>query len=229
MSEIAALFGTTGGFGTITGCALISDDPVTKSDRARAQGTAGDELASNLHNTMTEYTSTYEINNATNGVKALILGSVLNSRVITKIAIKTQASDKYNMVEISGHQHGTNPHLNASMKQIAISGLVTADVVPYGAVDYLGGTVGAAAALTSGDITLECQHDDKTGPDGNHVVGQNFDAMATANSDYVGIPTTAAGTGWKVTSNGAPVSNTDFQSTKVTGTQTVGVLALPGA
>lgn len=227
MAEPTILFGATDGIGAITGCELVSDTPSINRDRARALGASGDEVAANLHNERTEYTSTYNIVSDTNDVSTLILGAVVNGRVVTRIAIKTQAGDSYNTLEVTSHNHADNAHAD-TLKQVAIAGVLgEIAITAYGAVDFMEGTAGDNAGLQSGEITFECQHNDKTGPLGNHLIGENCDAMASADSEWVGVPTTAAVAGWDVTVNENAVSNTEFKTTKVTGTKTAGTMAAP--
>lgn len=226
MAEPTILFGASDGFGAITGCELQSDTPNLQSDRARALGASGDEAANNLHNERTEYSATYRIVSDTNDVADLILGAVVNGRDVTRIHIGTQAGDEYNTVEISGHNHTDNAHAD-TLKQVAIADVIgEIAITAYGAVDFLGGTAGDNAALQSGSITFECQHNDKTDEAGDHLIGENYDAMATAESEWVGVPTTAA-SGWDVTTKENPVSNTDFKTTRVSGTKTAGTMAAP--
>lgn len=227
MSEPVILFGATDGFGAITGCELQSDTPNVQKDRANALDASGNEAANTTHNQRTEHTATYRIVSDTNDVAALILGAVVNSRAITRIAIRTQAGDEYNTLEIAGHNHADNAHAD-TLQQVAIADVLGAiAVTAYGAVDFLGGTAGTVAGLQSGDITFECQHQDKQGPTGNHLVGENYNAMATADSEWVGVPSVVAAAGWDVTTTESPVSNTDFKTTRVSGTKTAGSMAAP--
>jgi len=221
MTTPSVLFGPSGGFGAITGCELKSDTPNEQSDRARAFDSKGNEVKAKLHNKRTEYTSIYEIVSDTNGVGALILGSLMNGRIVTSIAIGTSNGDDANTVTLTGHQHADNAHYN-TLQQAEIS---CAGVTAFGVVDFLGGTAGDSAAPSAGEITFACQHNDKTGPAGDHFIGENYDAMVVAKTTWEGVPETDAADGWDKTSTSNPVSTTEFQTTIVEGTKTMAIAA----
>jgi hypothetical protein len=217
MSDPAITFGAADGFGAITGLELIDDTPSESTDRARALGSIGQEVAKKLKNTLTKFTSVYILKSDTNGIAALLLGGVLNSRLITKIQIDTDNGEEANKVTIEGHQHAVNPHID-DRYQVAIG--VTCNA--FGAMDFLGGTGGAAASPSNGSITFECQHTDKTDKDGDHLVGENYDGMVTASTTWEGVPTTPADAAiWDVTTKDSPIKNTDFKTTVVNGTKTI--------
>lgn len=216
MSDAAITFGATDGFGEITGLELIDDTPSESKDRARALGSIGQEVSKKLKNTMTKFTSVYIVKSDTNGIADLVLGGLLNSRLITKIQIDTDNGEEANKVTLEGHQHAVKPH-GDDRYQAAIG--VTCNA--YGAMDFLGGTGGTAASPSNGSITFECQHNDKTDKDGDHLVGENYDGMVTASTTWEGVPTTAAGDGWDVTTKDSPIKNTDFKSTIVNGTKPI--------
>jgi hypothetical protein len=217
MSDKDITFGSTGGFGVITGLELIDDNDSESVDRKRQLGSTGQEIAKKMANTMKKFTSVYAVKSDTNGIAALILGSLMNSRLVTKIQIDTDNGDEANKVTIDGHQHAVNPHADDRF-QVAIG--VTCNA--FGAHDFLGGTAGDAASPSNGTITFECQHNDKPDKDGDHLVGENYDGMVTASTTWEGVPTTPADAAiWDVTTKDSPIKNTDFKTTVVNGTKTI--------
>ena len=57
----AAFFNPTSPFGALTGWDIQTNNPTTSATRAQALGSAGDELASKLHDdTRTSVSATYE-------------------------------------------------------------------------------------------------------------------------------------------------------------------------
>lgn len=228
MSDKVVAFGASDGFGEITGLELKSDSPSLSRDRARALSKKGNELAHKLKNTTTKFTSVYTIVSDTNDIANLILGKLMNSRDVTKIEISTDNGDEANTVTFEGHNHANNVHAD-TLQQVAIADFLPVGGVPaFGAVDFLGGTAGDNASPSSGTITFECQHNDKTDKDGDHLVGENFDAMVSAQTTWEGTPTTPADTAtWdNPTSKDDPVNNTDFKTTSVSATQPM-LLASP--
>lgn len=215
MSEADILFGASAGFGEITGCEPKSDGPNEQKDRARAKNRVGTEVNHKFKNVRTEYTAVYNIISDTNDIQELILGSVMNGRVVTSIAISTGNGEENNTITLTGHNHAVKAHAD-NLPQIAIASLLPVGGIPaFGAVDFGGGTPGDDASPVSGSITFACQHNDKTDKDGDHLVGTNHDAMANGTTTFEGVPTTPVDAAvWETwTSKETPVDNEDFQST----------------
>ncbi len=214
MSEPVIQFSESDGFGTFTGWDLISDTPTLQKDRARAIGSKGNGVASKLHNERTEYTAVYVCKNDTNTVPATI-GALVNSRILTSIQFDTANADEGNKMTLVGHNHADNAHAD-TLRQVA-HGITCPKA--FGVVDFLGGTAGDAAGLQTGTCTIACQHNDKQDGDGDHLVGNNYDATITASTTWAGTPSVTAAAGWDVTTKADPVSNTEFKSCQVDGTK----------
>ena len=227
MSDKVVVFGAVDGVGAIAGCSLISDTPNESKSRWKGKDSKGNETKHGHFDVKTEYTSVYGIDDDTNGIVDLILGSVMNGRLVTSIQISAAASEENNKVTIISHNHAVNAHID-DRQQVAIAAFLPVGGVPaWGPVDFLGGTAGTNAAPSSGEITFACQHNDKA-PSGDHFCGENYDAMVTASTTWEGVPTTPVDAGvWDTyTSKENPVSNTEFKTTKVDATAPL-MLATP--
>jgi len=214
MPETAITFGATDGFGTFAGWELQSDSKTTAKERSMVLDATGNEVASNLFNEKTEYSSVYKCSNNTNTVPSEI-GDIYNSRALISIAINTSNSDRAQMT-LTGHQHAANPHTTLVK---AAHGISVAKA--FGAVDFLGGTGGTGASPASGTITITCQHEDNQDADGAHLVGENYNCTITSDTTWTGPVTTNAGTGWDVTKSEPATTNTGHVTTNVSGIKAV--------
>lgn len=215
MTLPAIAFGSEQPFGALTGWNYNSASVTNGKERASALDRIGNEAASKLYDEKDEVTASFI--SASSSVAPTIppvIGAVLNGYILTSIQVST-TRDGMPTMTLTGHQHAANPH-DGSEKKIA-HGITIAS--GFGAQDFMSGTAGANASVRSGSITIECQHADETDADGDHLVGENYTPMITAETEWTGVPTTPAATGWDVTSKPNPTVNTGFESYSVSGTK----------
>ena len=222
MAEPTITFGATCAAGALAGWNYQSSSSNVVSDRAKALDASGNEAASNLHNERTEITDNYEAS-AVSGVAVLpaTIGALVGTGIVTGIDVSTSAT-AFATLAVTSHNHTDNAHAN-TLVQVAHG---IADTVGFGAVDFLGGTAGSNASPESSTLSITCQHNDIVDKDGNHLIGENFDAMIVATTVWSGVPTTAVGAGWDVTSVETTDENTGFEKTTVTATKKL-TLAAP--
>jgi hypothetical protein len=113
---------------------------------------------------------------------------------------------------ITGHKHELNDHED-DLRRVAHE--VTLSKA-FGGVDLFGGTAGDNADVESSNITIACQHNDVMDADGDHLVGENFDARISGSVVWHGVPTTKAAAGWDITTDPTSEENTGFKKTTVT-------------
>lgn len=212
MATIA--FGSEQPFGALTGWNYTSASVTVDKERANALDETGNETASRLYDERTNVTASLVAAGATAPTVPPALGDVVNGYLITSIQLST-SRDGFATMTLTGHNHAASAH--ATVERTVAHGITLAS--GFGAQDFMGGTAGTDASIRSGSITIECQHADETDNDGDHLVGENYNPMLTAETEWVGVPTTAAGSGWDVTSKPNPTENTGFESTTVSGTK----------
>ncbi len=207
-------FGSEQPFGALTGWNYTSASPTTAKERATAADEIGNEVASKLYDERTNVTASFVAASISAPTVPPSIGAVINSYIVTSIAIST-TRDGFATMTLTGHNHTANAH-SGSEKSVAHGITLTSG---FGAQDFMEGTAGSNASVRSGSITIECQHADETDSGGDHLVGENYQPMLTAETEWVGVPSTAAAAGWDVTSQPNPTENTGFESTSVSGTK----------
>jgi hypothetical protein len=217
MAEPTITFGAAASFGTLADWNYQNSTSAVVKDRARTLDRLGNEAASQLHNERTEVTSNYEAGK-TSGCAVLPadIGKLVNVLIVTGIDVSTSATG-FAALAVTGHNHANNAHADTLQK--AAHGIAT--TVGFGAVDFLGGTAGVNASVESSTLSIACQHNDQVGLGGDHLVGNNFDAMINVTVVWTGVPTTAAGAGWDTVSVETATDNQGFLKTTVTATKKI--------
>jgi hypothetical protein len=212
MTEPAIQFGTASKFGSLTGWVANNPTITVTKERANALGPTGNEVASKLHNEMTECTQ--EFVSASSTTPPTIppnLGVLMDSAyILTSIALST--GPQMVTMTLTGHNHTDNAH--ADTLQRVAHGITLSKA--FGGIDFFGGTAGDNADVESSTLTIECQHNDVMDADGDHLVGENFDARVSGSVVWHGVPTTPVGAGWDMTSKPTSEENTGFLKTTVT-------------
>lgn len=223
MAEPTITFGTTTKFGSLTGWNPVGATVTKTKTRAVALNGIGNEVASKVINEITEYSQEFVANATDAPTIPPTLGALCGSVVLTGIRISTSATDFAKMT-LTGHQHTTNAHadtLNQVTHGITISS-------GFGGVDFLGGTAGDNAAVESSTLNIQTGHTDvQAGATGDHLIGQNHTANATATTVWIGVPTDGIGDTWDETETGSTTeSNTGHVRTTYTGAKSL-TLAAP--
>lgn len=204
MAEPAITFGATSKFGTITGWNPQGATKTKTSQRASALDGKGNEVVSSLYDERTEYSQEFRANTVSAPTIPPTIGALIGECVLTGISISMSGTDFASMT-LTGHQH--RYHAHADTLQQASHGITLTS--GFGAEDLLGGTAGDSADVESATVEITCQHKDSTDGSGNHLVGENYTAMITASTTWVGKPTIGVGAGWDETSEALVESNVD--------------------
>jgi hypothetical protein len=214
MAEPTVQFQADAPFGTPTDWARQPATATVEKQRANALDQHGTEVFSKLYDERTNYQQDFTA--AVTGDPDIagfadIIGALVGSAVATSITFTTQA-DQPVQCQLSGHQHAVNAHED-DLRQVA-HGINPGK--SFGAVDFLGSTPGANASVFSSTATITCQHVDELDQNGDHFVGENFDARVEVVQDFVGVPATNAAAGWDVTNVETRTDNQGFEHTVVT-------------
>lgn len=207
-------FGSEQPFGTLTGWKYTSASVTVEKQRANAIGEIGNEVASQLYSEQTNVTASFVAAALTAPTIPATLGAVVNGYILTSIQVSTDR-EGFATMTLTGHNHTANAHTTGE-KSVAHGITLTSG---FGAQDFMGGTPGSNASVKGGSITIECQHADENDNAGEHLVGENYTPMITAETEWVGVPSAAAESGWDVTSKPNPTSNTAFETYSVSGTK----------
>jgi|GEM_PF-3132021 len=216
MADKAILYGASEGFGAISGWNAKSTKSPETHERKTAHDDKGDEAASKLVGEKTEVSSDYECEQDANTIPSAI-GALVNSFILTEIAIKTSAEAA--QMSLRGHNHGENAHASSPALRTATHAIAVTKA--FGAIDFLGGTAGTDASVVSGDCTIKCDHHDQDDGDGDHLVGENCNAMIECVTTWSGVPSVVAEAGWDVTVESSEDEATGFIKTVVTGTKKI--------
>ena len=207
-------FGSEQPFGALTGWNYTSASVTVEKKRANALDEIGNEDASQLYDEMTNVTASFVAASTTAPTIPPSIGAVLNGYIVTSIQVTTDR-EAFATMTLTGHNHAANAH-SGSEKSVAHNLTLASG---FGAKDFMAGTAGSNASIKSGTVTIECQHADETDSSGGHLVGENYTPMITAETEWVGVPSAAAESGWYVTSKPNPTSNTAFETYSVSGTK----------
>jgi len=216
MADKNILYGASEGFGALTGWNAQSTKDPTQFERLAAHDDKGDEAASKLVGEKNEVQSDYECELDANSIPAAI-GALVNSLILTEISISTDKNAA--KLSLRGHNHGANAHAASPALRTATHGITVSKC--FGAIDFMGGTAGTDAAVESGTCTIKCDHKDQDDGDGNHLVGENSNAMLECVTTWSGVPTVNAEEGWDVTVESTEDESTGFIKTVVTGTKKI--------
>jgi hypothetical protein len=212
MADKVITYGASEGFGAITGWNAKKTTDPTAYERLTGHDDKGDEVASKLVGEKNEVSSDYECESDTNTIPADI-GALVNSLILTEISLSTSKGPA--TMSLGGHNHGANAHAASPALRVATHGMTITSA--FGAKDFLGGTAATDSAVVSGTCTIRCDHNDQDDGEGDHLVGENCNAVIECVTTWSGVPTTAAEAGWDVTVESTEDESTGFIKTVVTG------------
>lgn len=202
-------FGAVQEFGAVAGWNDQTPDRGTTSERKFTLNKDGNETDSVTHSPKIEVNAPYKAN--TDGTVAMpgTIGAIVNSLVLTSIAVTTSADDFAGMT-LQGHNHSENAHAASRAGTHAIPAFNG-----FGATDFIGGTGGTDASVESGNITIRCEHVDVNGDSGTHVDGENFHGMIEAETTWHGVPDVEAAAGWDKVTSQVKTNNQGLKTTTV--------------
>jgi len=221
MAEAAVTWGTTTKFGTVTGWNPIGATINKTAERKVAMDGIGNEVASTTVNEGSTFSQEFQAASTSAPTIPPVLGKLVGSCILTGISITTKGSDFAKMT-LTGHQHEDNAHAD-TLNQVTHGITMSSG---FGGIDFLGGTAGDAATVESSTLNIQCGHTDSPGDDGNHYVGQNHTANATASTTWLGVPSVGIGEGWDKIETGTTVeSNTNHVRTTYGGAKSLTLVA----
>lgn len=141
--------------------------------------------------------------------------------LVDEVAI-TFAESAAVKISIKGHNHKENAHAGVCLSGDSVTG------IDLDLANIIGSNIGSwdvpanmpfANSDTDSDIvglslTFKVDHTDKSGYNGEHLVGLSMNPMVTMSADYCGEPTLTT-TGWTVESDETGNGNQDFNTTKI--------------
>lgn len=183
MADMDIQWGSTSSFGSIAGFNPQTDNYSSGYQRASSDDGNGDESASKLFDRRIDRSQAFVGASATTvGTIPPIIGCICGSVLLTRIEIKTSGTN-FPTLNLTGHQHATNPHAND--RRQAAHGIVLS--VAFGAQDFLGSTYdGDDVELVESTAVISIQHKDEPGQFGEHAVGQNYKGMIEVTQEYLG-------------------------------------------
>lgn len=212
MADKVITYGASEGFGAFAGWESQGNTPVTGKQRGVAHSDKGDILADNLVGEKQEVTSRYECNNDTNVVPDAI-GAIVNGLVLTGILFETRPNMPATMT-LTGHNHTENAHASSPALRTYTHGITVPKC--FGVTDFLGDSDGTNDAAIGSSCNITCEHADQDDGDGDHLVGENYNAQIEAKTTYCGDHTVVA-TGFSTTEHSEPDEATGFIKKEVTG------------
>jgi hypothetical protein len=206
-----AFFNPTSPFGALTGWEIQTNNPTTSVTRAQALGSAGDELASKLHDTRTSVSATYVLQTAT-GCKIPKFGEILGGYHVDTVSISF-SNTAFVTMTVTGHKHGSGEHpacrtYTGSLTTIASNFGCTSTVV--------GMTIPQDAGVRTMTYTLQGNHQDELGSAGEFLAADNYDGNETVDVELCDSGTIAAITGWDMTSTNSAFANNAAQTASAT-------------
>ena len=189
-------YGSPSQFGTLTGW-NSGDATITETKQvATTEDEYDDVTAAKEYDTKTEVTQPFKAAALTAPDLPEYCGDILGGKLVTKISIKTKATDFVEM-ELTGHNHAVNAHAANSDHRLLEHG-ITLDS-GFGAKNFLGATLGDECTIESADLDIEINHDDiLNGLTGNHFAGNNYHGHLTCTMVFRGVPTSFCDASWTV-------------------------------
>lgn len=207
----AAFFNPTSPFGALTGWDIQTNNPTTSATRAQALGSAGDELASKLHDTRTSVSATYVLQTAT-GCKIPKFGEILGGYHVDTVVISF-SNTAFVTMTLTGHKHGASAHPACR----TYTGSLTTIVSNFGCPStVIGMTIPNNAGVRTMTYTLQGNHQDELGSAGEFLAADNYDGNETVDVELCDSGTIAATTGWDMTSTNSAFANNAAQTTSAT-------------
>ena len=207
----AAFFNPTSPFGDLTGWAIQTNNPTTSVTRAQALGSAGDELASKLHDTRTSVSATYVLQTAT-GCKIPKFGEILGGYHVDTVVISF-SNTAFVTMTVTGHKHETSDH---PVCRTYTGSLITI-ASNFGCPSTLVGLqIPSGAGVRSYTWSLQGNHQDELGSAGEFLAADNYDGNETVDVELCDSGTITAENGWDITTASNSLGNTQAETASAT-------------
>lgn len=198
-------------FGALTGWECQSANPTSGNTRAQALANSGDEMASQLHDMKMSVTATYTLKTLANA-KVPKFGEILNGYHVDSASI-THTNTGFVSMTVNGHKHGTTAHpaCRTYTGSLTLTMLFGCPAAP------LGFEIPSGSGVRTHTWTIDGNHVDELGSDGNFLAADNYDGKEVCTVELCSSGTIDAADGWDATS----VGNTEDNTAAMTASATV--------
>lgn len=211
MASTINFFNPASPFGTLTGWEVQNNTPTTSVTRAQQLGSEGDEIASRTHDAKTSASASYTLKTAS-GCKIPKFGEILGGYHVDSVTINFTNTGFVTMT-IAGHKHGASAH-PACRKY---TGSLTTIASNFGCpASPIGVSIPAGAGVRSWTWTLQGNHQDELGSEGNFLAADNYDGNETTDVELCDSGAITASTGWTITSSSTAQGNTAVETSSAT-------------
>ena len=221
MADKSVSIGASNLFGAGANFFAQTSESPHQRDMANMLDASGNVECETGINNRTEYSGNYAYCNATPAIGTDLatlvstFGAVADSKLVTALNINFTAG-QYATVDITGHNHDSNPH-TASVAGVSDVSTAVPASAGFGVPDF-GITLGTDSTPISASLSFSLNHIDENDADGEHWVGTNTTPRAELSMEFLGLPTsvtvaaieTDLGAGWLVDSNGASDGNQEL-------------------
>lgn len=207
----AEFFNPASSFGNLTGWEVQTENPNTTATRAQQLGSEGDEIAKKLHDHKTTTSCVYTLKTATN-CKIPKFGEILNGWHCDTVVIQFTNTGFVQMT-VTGHKHGTTAHPACR----TYTGSLTTIASNFGCPSTLTGLqIPSGAGVRSYTWSLQGNHQDELGSEGEFLAAENYDGNETADCELCDSGTITAQTDWDITTASNSLGNTQAETASAT-------------
>ena len=209
-SVAQAFFNPTSPFGSLTNWEPQTENPSNSRQRAQALGSDGDEIAAQTFDLRNSVTATYVAKSSSAAIPKG--GAVLNGYHVDTIQVQYVNNDFVRMT-LNGHKHSGSNHNTC---RTYTGSLATVGVLFGCPASPLGLVIPTGAGVRSFTYTLEVNHVDEAGSQGNQLKGDNYDGKETVEVDLCDSGSISADTGWTLMTDGHNRGNTIAEASTAT-------------
>jgi len=205
-----AFFNPTSPFGELSGWEVQTENPTTSRQRAQALGSDGDEIAAKTFDTRGAVTGSYVAKVASAAIPKG--GAILNGYHVDSLQVAFINND-YVRMTVNGHKHAGashNPCRTYTGSLTTIGVLFGCPAAPLGLV------IPSGAGVRSFNYSLEVNHVDEPGSQGEQLKGDNYDGKETVEVDLCDSGSISAAEGWTLMTDGHNRGNTIAETATAT-------------
>ena len=209
-SAATKFFNPTSPFGDLTGWEIQTSNPTTGNTRAQALGADGDEIASQTHDAKTTATATYTATATTAAIPKA--GNVVNEWHIDSVQVVWN-NTAFAQMTLTGHKHGTTAHPACR----TYTGSLTTIASNFGCPSTLVGLqIPSGAGVRSYTWSLQGNHQDELGSEGEFLAAENYDGNETADCELCDSGDITADENWDITTASNSLGNTQAETASAT-------------
>ena len=220
MSSTTAFFNPAVPFtNDLKGWEIQDDDPTISKQRGQALGKDGDEIASKTHDEKETVTLNFVAKETT--AKIPSVGVVESGYHIDSASVKFVQND-YVKMTLTCHKHlgtGVTSHGTLCRTYTPSWGANGIGII-WGCPDAEDiddvVVIPSGAGVRSFTYTIQCNHVDESGSQGDFLAGDNYDGSEQAEVEICDTGTITAASGWDLMQKGSPKGNTVAQAGRAT-------------